>query len=422
MRLHTDFPPALPSDLKLTNRFQVLDSFLTHGICSANDISAEIGLSRQTVMKSIQFFLQTGMISSIGKGTSTTVGGKRPELYALSPNKYFLCISLWPLDMRLHLYTIGGNSIDQITLKTPLPNDPKVAIANAGELARRILVRNNVSLSNICAVSLSTAGTIDYKSSRLKFSSQSPTWGCDIPLADYLKSYFAPNTLIFLENAGKMVARPFLQEPSLSEKRVLTIFSCWGLSSCLIEKNHILSGKNSLIGEIGHMVIDPSDAERCGCGNNGCLERLVSTQRIHAMIDAERDNYPESVLLCEPIDKITIPALFFASAKEDLLARKVVDYLASIFAVALKNITLIFDPDLIVFQGDYANADNWFDRRLRTHLQGFQYFPEEGPFDILYDRRPLNEMDSLGSYIALTQQYFSAPEHYMDKQIASLAP
>lgn len=417
MHLRTDLPPALPSDLKLTNRFQVIDSFLTHGVCSANDISAEIGLSRQTVMKAIQFFLQTDLIVSIGKGTSTTVGGKRPELYALSPNKYFLCISLWPLDMRLHLYTIGGNTVDRIALKTPLPNDPKVAIANAGELARNLLEKNNIALTNICAVSLSTAGTIDYKSSRLKFSSQSPTWGSDIPLADYLKSYFAPNTLIFLENAGKMAARPFLQDPDLSEKRVLTIFSCWGLSSCLIEKSHILSGKNSLIGEIGHMVIDPCDDERCGCGNNGCLERLVSAQRIHTMINGERDRYPESVLFSDPAEKITIPALFSASEREDPLAKKVVDDLASTFAAALKNITLIFDPDLIVFQGDYANADAWFDHRLRTHLQGFQYFPEEGPFDILYDRRPLDEMDSLGSYIALVQNYFSTPEHYMDKRM-----
>lgn len=415
MHLHPNIPPALPSDLKLTNRFQVIDSFLTHGTCSANDISVEIGLSRQTVMKAIQFFLQTGLIASIGKGASTNAGGKRPELYALSPNKYFLCISLWPLDLRLHLYTIGGTSIDHIALKTPLPDNPKVAISHAGKLAHSVLEKNNISLSNICAVSLSTAGTIDYKTSRLKFSSQTPAWGADVPLADYLRGFFAPDTLIFLENAGKMVARPFLLEPNLSGKRILTIFSCWGLSSCLIEKNHILSGKNSLIGEIGHMVIDPSDAERCGCGNNGCLERLVSEQRIYTMIDAERNNFPKSLLFCDPAKKITIPTLFSASESKDPLARKVVDYLASIFATALKNITLIFDPDLIVFQGDYANADTWFDSRLHAHLQGFQYFPEEGPFDIHYDRRPLNEMDSLGSYIALAQQYFSIPEHYMDK-------
>lgn len=73
-----------------------------------------------------------------------------------------------------------------------------------------------------------------------------------------------------------MTARPFLLEKDLAGKRVLVIFACWGLSSCLIEKGRILGGKNSLIGEIGHMIIDPSDPETCGCGSHGCLERLVS--------------------------------------------------------------------------------------------------------------------------------------------------
>lgn len=58
-----------------------------------------------------------------------------------------------------------------------------------------------------------------------------------------------------------MTARPFLLEKDLAGKRVLVIFACWGLSSCLIEKGRILGGKNSLIGEIGHMIIDPSDPE-----------------------------------------------------------------------------------------------------------------------------------------------------------------
>ena len=88
--------PACPADLKYGNRIQVIETFLSGGVCSTNDISATIGLSRQTVMKSIQFFLRSGLLISVGKGDSTHVGGKRPELFALSPEKYFLCITLWP--------------------------------------------------------------------------------------------------------------------------------------------------------------------------------------------------------------------------------------------------------------------------------------------------------------------------------------
>lgn len=406
-------PASMPSDLKYSNRIQVINAFLNGGTLSASDVSERIGLSRQTVMKSIQFFVKSGLLVSEGKGSSTSVGGKRPELFALSREKYFLCIALWPQDLRFHLYTIGKQLADSLCLTIPLPDSPKTAIDNAGQLARQILEKNRVSPENLCAVSLSTSGTMDYKTGRLKYSSQSPQWGTDLPLRDWLKPWFGPDTLIFLENAGKMTARPFLLEPELSGKRVLVIFSCWGLSSCMIEKNHILSGKNSLIGEIGHMIIDPNDREVCGCGSRGCLERLVSEGRMRRLVERKQADYPQSALGAHP-ERVTIAEIFRCSQEGDPLARELVDYLARIFATALRNISLVFDPDRIVFQGDYAQADAFFDQRLREYLSEFQYDP--GPFEIRYDRRPLAEMDALGSYIALVERYFDAPDLYMEPE------
>lgn len=414
MQRKISLSPSLPADLKYSNRIQVIDSFLGGGALSANDISAEIGLSRQTVMKSIQFFLRNGLLTSIGKGNSTNVGGKRPELFTLSQYKYFLCITLWPQDLRLHLYTIGKQLVDSLSLTSPLPSNAKTAIDNVGRLAESLLQKNKIPLHDLCAVSLSTSGIVDYKTGCLKYSSQSPEWGTDIPLKEYLRPYFADGTLIFLENAGKMTARPFLLEPELSGKRVLVIFACWGLSSCLIEKDRILGGRNSLIGEIGHMIIDPGDPELCGCGGHGCFERLVSENRVRTLLAEKREQYPDSDLGKAALEDVTIPSLFAASAQNDALARTLVDYLATIFATALRNISLVFDPDLIVFQGDYAAADSYFDQQLQLHLREFQYYPADGPFDIRYDHRPLAEMDALGSYTALVQQYFDVPELYIE--------
>lgn len=405
----------MPSDLKYSNRIQVINAFLSGGTLCASDVSERIGLSRQTVMKSIQFFVKSGLLVSEGKGSSTSMGGKRPELFALSREKYFLCIALWPQELRFHLYTIGKQLADSLCLTIPLPDSPKTAIDNAGQLARQLLEKNRVSPDNLCAVSLSTSGTMDYNTGRLKYSSQSPQWGVDLPLRDWLKPWFGSDTLIFLENAGKMTARPFLLEPELSEKRVMVIFSGWGLCSCMIEKNHILSGKNSLIGEIGHMIIDPNDREVCGCGSRGCLERLVSEGRMRRLVERKLADYPHSALGMRP-QQVTIAEIFRCSQEGDPLARELVNYLAGVFARALRNISLVFDPDRIVFQGDYAQADAFFDERLREYLGEFQYYPSGGPFEIRYDRRPLAEMDALGSYIALTERYFDAPDLYMESE------
>ncbi len=411
---------SLPSDLKYVNRSQVIQAFLQRKTASAGEIAASIGLSRPTVMKAIQFFQSKELLVSAGKGDSTSIGGKRPERFSLSKKKFFLCIALWPNDLRLHLYTIGGDLVDSIRLSPPLPDSALTAVNDAGKLAETLLAKNGVPKEDVLAVSLSTAGIVDRKAGLLKYSSQSPSWGTDTPLREYLHRYFAPDTAIFLENAGKMTARPLLLEPELETKRILVIFACWGLSSCMVEKKHILSGRNSLIGEIGHMIIDPHDAEPCGCGSRGCFERLVSAGRLQRLLGEQSARFPDSALL--PLaEALTIPDVFAFSEGGDPLARNLTEYLAENFAQALRNISLVFDPDLVVFQGDYAYADPYFDQCLREKLSAFRYFPNSAPFDIRYDRRSLDQLDAQGSYIALAEQFFDTSGLYRDHHTVEVA-
>ena len=405
---------ALPSDLKYVNRIQVLEAVRDSGICCANDISASVSLSRQTVMKAIQFFLNNGILVSAGKGDSTTSGGKRPERYMLSPHKYFLCLTLWPQDLCLHLFTIGKSPVDSLCLSHTPASDPEAAIASIARLVDLMLDKNRISKSDICAVSLSTSGIVDRHNGHLKYNSQAPGWGSDIPLEQYLRAHFPEGTPVFVENAGKMTARPYLLSRDLADKRILVILSGSGLSSCLIEKRHILSGRNSLIGEIGHMIIDPSDTEDCGCGGRGCLERLVSIDRLRQHIDTLRGEYPQSALLHGPVAGLTMPEIFAASTAGDPLANRLVRYIAEHFALALRNISLVFDPDLVVFQGDYAYADGLFDRELRQQLSSFRYYSDGTPFEIKYDRRSLLDLDAEGSYIALANLFFASPELYRE--------
>ena len=407
---------SLPTDLKYVNRVRVLQAFLSLGTASANDVAESIGLSRQTVMKSIRHFQGNGLLTSEGKGESTTIGGKRPEQFALSRRRYFLCATLWPGEIAVHIFTLGHDLIASVSRWQELPSTAAEAVRQVGEIAEQLLDTRHINKTDVCAVSLSTSGVVDKKSGVLRYSSNSPEWGANLPLRDELLTYFAPDTLIFIENAGKMTARPLGADPALSDKRILVIFTGWGLSSCLIERNHILNGRNALIGEIGHMMIDPHDTELCGCGSHGCLERLVSMERIRRKLRGMAADYPDSRLLTGNAAQLGIREVFDAAAQGDALAKQLIGELAETFAAALRNISLVFDPDLVVFQGDYAYADELFDRLLRENLREFKYFPGGTPFEIHYDRRRLSELNAEGSYLALTNEFFSSQQLYLDAE------
>ena len=399
---------AIPADLKLSNRMQILEIFKAGGEYTANHIAEEIGVSRQTVMKAIQFFVKKGLIVSTGKADSTNVGGKRPELFSLSSDKYLLCVSLWPDRLHITLLNFRFETIDQFNMPQTAMAGVDDTMAVIGRIAGDMLNRSGIAREQLCGICISTSGIVDYKTSTLRFNSLSPAWGRNIRISEKLRHYFAEDTPILVENVAKVVGRSILHEKGLQDKRVMTVFSSWGgVCSCFIEKDRIQNGKHSLIGEIGHMVLDPDDKEQCGCGSYGCFERLVSNERLRETVRQSNDLYAKSSLSQIPLEQLTVEKVFGASEAGDTYARTLGSRLARYFAMALRNVTLVFDPEIVVFHGEYAAADTHFCREFQKCLEEFQYYPEHGPFELRLDKRPIQDLDIRGAYTLLLDHIFS---------------
>lgn len=405
---------ALPSDLKLNNRMQILEIFKTGGEYTANHIAGQIGISRQTVMKAIQFFIQKGLVVSTGKADSTNTGGKRPELFSLSARKYLLCVSLWPDMLHFTLLNFRFETADALHFRQPLPPTAAAAMQNIARVSAGLLREHSIAPELLCGVAVSTPGIVDYGTNVLKYNSLSPAWGRNIPVAKLLAPYFAPGTLILVENVAKVVGRSILHEKELQDKRVLTVFSSWGgVCASFIERGRILNGRDALIGEIGHMILAPDSPELCGCGCRGCFEQLVSNEQLRRCVRRAAAGHPDSPLSQTPLDTLTVGDVFRASAGGDAYAQELSAQLAHYFAVALHNISVAFDPELVVFHGEYAAAGRYFQERCLQELRAFQYYPNSGPFQLYMDRRPIQELDVRGAYTLLIDRLFSSASLYV---------
>nr|MBQ8245096.1 ROK family protein [Oscillospiraceae bacterium] len=254
---------------------------------------------------------------------------------------------------------------------------------------------------------------VDYDTLVLKYSVHSPEWGADIPVGAYLKDIFGDAPYYFIENAGKCISRSILNELEQPDKRILVLFTSWGLSGALIQDGKILSGRDSLIGEIGHMILDPSDTEQCSCGSFGCLERLVSIARLRKRIALNPPPASSPLSKLAP-EAVNLNHLFFASRQEDAYARAYVTYLADCFSVLLRNVSLVFNPETVVFVGDYSIADDYFDQRMRQQFHQFHYLASSSPMEVRYDTRLLPELDARGGAVALLDHFFSDPKLYAD--------
>ena len=387
---------ALPGDLRRVNRQRILKVLRTGRTLTAADIHEETGISRPTVMRALQHFCEKGAVKSLGLGETTRMGGKKPELFVFSDTQKILCVDLWPETITLALCGMTGEVHDVADYAQPMDGRLRAAFDSLGEKAAEYLSQRGLRTDDLYGVVLTVPGTVDYETRLLRYNVKAPGWGSDVPLINELRRIFGEGREYFIDNAGKAAGRAILIEhPEYAQKRLMTFFTTWGVSACMMEKGHVLNGRDSLIGEIGHMIISDDGPVVCGCGKRGCLESLVSLRHVRSLMEDET---------------LTFEALFQRSEAGDAAARRVVKYLAHCFAVVLHNLSLCYNQEIVVFQGDFALADEWFDRCLKEELKQFRYYPDGALFTISYDRRDLPVLAAQGGAELLRKQYFATLE------------
>lgn len=391
---------AMPGDAKVHNRQAMLRVIRSGRPLTAAEISRITGISRPTVMRFLQHLKQNGVVSSVGLGASTKAGGKKPELFRFDDQRKILCVNLWPETITLALSDLVGGVQDLEEHPHRLNEHLDDALAEIKTMAEDYLSRHRLSLDLLYGVAVTVPGTVDIKTQLLRYNSQAPGWGTEVDMGQKLRALLGGGLEYYVDNAGKAAGRALLIEhPEYARHRLMTFFTTWGVSACLMDKGHVQNGRDSLIGEIGHMIICDTDDVVCGCGKRGCLESMVSLNRVRRKIQA----LGEDKKACEAL---TFQTLFERSGQGDARARQVTAYLAHCFAVALQNLSLAYNQEMVVFQGDFAWADDYFDQCLRQELHQFRYYPRGRLFDISYDRRELTALAVQGGAGRLIERYF----------------
>lgn len=402
----TEKKVAMPADAKRVNRQMVMNVLRKGQPVTVAEIHEETGISRPTAMRTLQHYCEIGVAKSLGLGESTNVGGKKPELFCFADERKILCINLWPGQIGMGLCgLIGGveklrvfNKPD--ALDEQQENTVAAAFCALHDAAVEYVKEAGVTFDDLYGVMLSVPGTVDYDRKMLRYNVKAPEWGVNVMLGDRLREIFGEDKEYFVGNAGKSMGRAILiDEPEYAQRRVMTLFTAWGVSACMIERGHVLNGRDSLIGEIGHMVISESAQTTCACGKRGCLESLISLSHVRDMLRSQGAD--------ELCNGLTLPRLFEISAAGDARAQAVVRQLAHYFAVALHNLSLCYNQEVVVIQGDFAWADELFDSVLREELAQFRYYPQE-PFAIVYDRRDISLLSLRGGAEVIKKKYFAS--------------
>lgn len=410
-----DIQGAMPRTIRDYNRRIVLKAARDRDTFSVADVALDVALSRQSVMKTINYFIKKDIIKSLGKGNSTETGGKKPEMYALRPPQRYIVILHRTDEIVFQLMDLFSNRLDslRIPVTKSLTGDEFIEVLKSG--SEKLLVRNPEARSVLYGVALAMGGLVELETGSLYRSMYYSNIPAGFMLQDILKEIFPEVPRIIVDNIGRMAGQSVLLDPERTKgwNRVFTLYIDRAITGCFFVDGILQSDKAQMMIEVGHMVVDPYDDEPCTCGNFGCVESLISLKRMRRSISDKIEKYPDSCLAKISAKRITFEDLFAGSRSGDALCINETKRLAKAIGHMLRNVFLACDPGLVVFMGNFSDAGEVFDTTVKQTIQNdFLYTVRPGVFDIAYDKCDLTKLETLGCAQSMIKAFYDDEDLY----------
>ena len=135
-----------------------------------------------------------------------------------------------------------------------------------------------------------------------------------------------------------------------------------GVGGGIILDGKPLVGMNGAAGEIGHLVLNRTETEACGCGKRGCAEQYCSATGLVRMAK----NYA------------TAKDVFDTAHSGDEAAQAVLEQYYAYLAELIANVCIVLNPAKVVIGGGVSKAGQPLLDGIRRHFDRFIYHASTG--------------------------------------------
>jgi predicted NBD/HSP70 family sugar kinase len=227
-------------------------------------------------------------------------------------------------------------------------------------VVQSVIEASQVDRSKILGIGIGASGLVEV-SSGINLVAPNLNWH-NVPLQDYFQN--ALHLPVFVDNNVRAMA---IAETYFGAGRgvdsLAFIYGRVGVGAGLVSRGQVFRGSVSGAGEIGHTVMVPHGGEPCRCGNSGCLETLVSESAILRWADNIACIHPDGILgkfTNTRKDLTPIECVFSAAQEGDEEVRHMLVERAYYLGVAVANLVNLFNPEMILFGGIFAQEIKFF--------------------------------------------------------------
>lgn len=145
-----------------------------------------------------------------------------------------------------------------------------------------------------------------------------------------------------------------------------------GVGGGIVVDGKLVLGTHGAAGEIGHMVINREETEKCGCGKTGCVEQYCSATGVVRL--AKRYLAKTDAPSClRSVEMLTCKDVFDGAKAGDACAVEILEQAYAYMGEFIANICIVLNPEAVVVGGGVSRAGQTLIDGIQRHFKKYIY-------------------------------------------------
>lgn len=353
--------------LKINNIMSVLDVIRLNENSSKKYISSITGLS-STLLTNICNKLKEKNLIIEGDILNSNRAGRRE--IALSINyslKKIIGINISSEFCEIVISDLKPSLLFSKKIPTNLKNSEEL-INSILNIIFDYIAKNNLLISDFAGIGISSKGTTDIEKGIVGEDFLEKK----LEIREFIEKKI--NLPIFIENDVKVlsIAQNFFF-PEYDDF-FLVKYTIHGIGGAIFKDGILYTNKENAVGKIGHIIINPQEDYCPVCKRKGCLESIISINRLKKELKESFDKKETPVLsayLQNNFNNFTIEKMFSAFENGSVAVNNILRKSSSLMAQSLINTYAITGSSKIVLYGDFFSYPEYM-FLLKQYIKEYQ--------------------------------------------------
>ncbi len=342
------------------NRSAILDIIRLNSPISRTEIAARLDVSLPTVMRIVDELVDEGFVRP--QGTTEWSGGRRRSLLEFNAEgQVVVGVDLGGTKMFGAVADLGGTIVDEVDLSRN-GSSGEDNYNRLVDLIDTLLASDKLRGRQIRGIGIGAPGITEHKQGVVKWA-YTLNWQ-DLPLKARLSErYGLPITVDNDVNLAALGELWFGAGQNTQNMVVIAIGT--GIGAGIIIDGALYLGSHEASGEIGHMI---PGREFLGTWHQdfGALENAASgtgiARRARQILKGQRSP--------AELDCLSAEDIFEAARQGQAWAKGLIDEVVDYLAIAIANLSVSFDPELIVLGGGMTRSADLLVEPILRRIEG----------------------------------------------------